>query len=283
MSKKIIFTGAMGAILLSIGAAQAAVPAIASKGYVDTTKVGLTVNDTPGDGDIITGVSTSSSGITITRGNIADIGGIGVVATAGGDGVMGNTVIENPDGTVTIQRRAMTTTDIGTGTVTNVNIANDAVTSAKIDDGTVMLIDLNSEVTNNFATDADLSGKLNTGIEQLGSTGIVATVTENATGDVTVTRRLVDTADIAAGAVEANQINTDAVTTAKIMDGNVTAAKLADDILQSIGGIEMPESCTHGGASCVLTFVANGVDGGPALAWLDLQLGGAETVPEILP
>lgn len=141
------------------------------------------------------------------------------------------------------------------GTVASGDIANDAVTNAKLADGAVK----NAEVASDAAIDAtklyyatdkvtvaaklatlsgDVAGLKGNVLSALTITPSTATANgvvqgiayDNATGKFTVTYNTVATADIADNAVTTDKINNTAVTTAKIADGAVTNAKLGTDI-----------------------------------------------------
>jgi hypothetical protein len=106
------------------------------------------------------------------------------------------------------------TANIANGAVTTAKLADSSVTSAKIADGTIVAADL--------ATDSVTTAKITDG-----------SVTEAKLATDSVT-----TAKVANAAVTAAKLATDSVTTAKVADGAITNAKLADADLQTLAGAQ---------------------------------------------
>ncbi|MDI6804519.1 MAG: hypothetical protein QME58_11860 [Bacteroidota bacterium] len=126
------------------------------------------------------------------------------------DGVADNAVtsVKILDGTVAAA-------DLATNSVTTVKIADNAVTSVKILDGTIAAADLasNSVTTVKIADNAVTSAKIVDG------TVTTADLADNSVSSV----KIVD------GTIAAADLASNSVTTVKIADNNVTAAKILDE------------------------------------------------------
>ncbi|MBP8959280.1 MAG: hypothetical protein KBG40_02515 [Bacteroidales bacterium] len=181
------------ATISNTGALTLASTGVTAGSYGDATHVGKFTVDEKGrimfaENVLITG--TSPVGSTLTNGYIW----LGNASNQAAEAVMSGDATITNTGVLTIADNAITTDKIVDGTIITADLADNSVTSAKIVNGTIISVDL----ADNSVTSAKIVN-----------------------GDV-------QTDDLADMSVTTDKIAADAVTTSKILDANVTTSKLAD-------------------------------------------------------
>jgi len=165
------------------------------------------VDDDLGRGII---VDDSNGLITAQSQRITNVG----TPTQSGDAVNKNYVDTFVNQTANIADSAITSAKIADGTIATADLANSAVTTAKIADTNV--------TTGKIADDAVTTAKL------AASSVTTAKIADNNVTTGKLADGAVTSAKIADGTIVAGDLASDSVTTAKIVDANVTTAKLAD-------------------------------------------------------
>lgn len=185
-------------------------------GELNNTELALSYNTTTNTAhiqvDATDAILATSSGVTIpgtltatgvtTLGNLTGAGTRNIAVNASGEVVVAESSV-NTDATIN-----------GNGTTASpLSLADNAVTSAKINDGAVTTAKINN--------DAVTTGKIATGAvttDKIGSSAVT---------DVKIGSSAVTTVKINDGAVTESKLADDAVATAKIEDKAVTAAKIS--------------------------------------------------------
>uniref|UniRef100_UPI0033069011 hypothetical protein n=1 Tax=uncultured Croceitalea sp. TaxID=1798908 RepID=UPI0033069011 len=160
------------------------------------------------------------------------------VLSVDGTGITGDGDITSSDLTVSGDADALlgdVTLEIAAGAVGTTELADDAVTSAKILDGTIASGDIADDAVTPLKIDAAIAG---TGIAR-SAAGVLSVDGTGITGDGDITSSdltvggdadalLGDvTLEIAAGAVGTTELADDAVTSAKILDGTIASGDIA--------------------------------------------------------
>ncbi|NER18611.1 beta strand repeat-containing protein [Spongiivirga citrea] len=209
---------------------------------VGTGALEVDVSSLTGDGDI------TSTDLTVTGGTDATFTDVTLEIAAGAVG------------TTELADDAVTTAKILDGNVTTAKIADDAITTAKILDANVTTAKLADDSVTATKINADVAGS---GLTQNVGTGALEVDVSSLTGDgdITSTDLTVTggtdatftdvTLEIAAGAVGTTELADDAVTTAKVLDGNVTTTKILDNNVTL-------SKIVDGGADQVLTTDGTG-------------------------
>ncbi|WP_350287987.1 hypothetical protein, partial [uncultured Croceitalea sp.] len=222
----------------------------------------------------------------------ASIAGAGIARSAAGvlsvdvTGITGDGDITSSDLTVGGDADALlgdVTLEIAAGAVGTTELADDAVTSAKILDGTIASGDIADDAVTPLKIDAAIAG---TGLTR-SAAGVLSVDGTGITGDGDITSSdltvggdadalLGDvTLEIAAGAVGTTELADDAVTSAKILDGTIASGDIADDAVTplkidaAIAGTGIARS-----AAGVLSVDGTGITGDGDITSSDLTVGG---------
>lgn len=175
------------------------------------------------------GLTTSSQALTLDLdGSTLALSGSGLSVAANG---IGTTELANDAVTTAIiDDSAVTDVKLATDSVTTVKIVDDAVTTAKIDDDAVTnaKIAAGAVDTTELANDAVTSAKIAAG----------AVDTTELANDAVTTAKLDDdavtNAKVAANAIDTAQLAADSVTTAKIAAGAVGETELGTDAVSTV-------------------------------------------------
>ncbi len=287
MSKKLIFFGAMAAILVSVGAASAAVPSIASKGYVDAqvdTRMLKSADVTGTATGAITGATVGADGgLDLTRALITSTdvddtivttddldteGFVKSVTAATGTGMMD--VATDLDGDVTISRRQITSADVNTTIATGV--ARDAAETG-VEGNVISSVTFDNTTGDVIYTTATVA--TSEGLEELTDR---VTVNEGditaIEGDITTIEGDITTIETELGNKMDNDVTvtgTGDIVTSVVLDTINGGIDVTKGDISDLGGIPMPDECANGGVACSLTFIA-----GEGLTWLPLYGAGTD-------
>ena len=144
--------------------------------------------------------------------------------------------LPNVSGTIvtTGDTSSITSTMLAPGSVTNADVANDAITSAMIVDSTITSADLgsgsvtNADVANDAITSAMIVDSTITSAD-LGSGSVTnADVANDAITSSMIIDSTITSADLGSGSVTNADVANDAITSAMIVDGTITSGDIAD-------------------------------------------------------
>ncbi|HMJ70984.1 MAG TPA: tail fiber domain-containing protein [Cyclobacteriaceae bacterium] len=150
----------------------------------------------------------------------------------GGTGVLSITRLTGGPQTVTIPTTTPPSGTAGgdlTGSYPNPNVANNAITSAKIADGTIV----SADITDGTIVSADITDGTVASVDITDGTIVSADIADGTVASVDITDATIVSADIADGAVASIDITDATIVSADIADGTVASIDITDATIVS--------------------------------------------------